>query len=379
MSTLRVGLSTTTIEPALTGGRLDGIGVYTEALKKGLPAAGCEVSAYAFPSMRNRASAKSFSFSTPLPRSYPVLSLCDLVTPKNVAVKLGVDLFHATDYRIVRTDAPIVATLHDAIPIKYPQWCEPRLRGVKNWVQKKAAAKATHVIALSNYAIAELVECFGIDERRITVVPCGVGPEWKRASNEAAVTQTLAGYGLQSGYFLFVGTFQPRKNVSRIIEAYLGLPREIRRSRQLVLVGRAGWLCDDVVNKISAAAEDGERVVWLSNVGSQEHLRHLYAGAGVFVFPSLYEGFGIPVTEAFASGVPVITSNTTSLPEVSQGAAAEINPLSVIEIGLAMQDLATDETLRQQCIKAGLARAAEFTWQRTVDETVAVYRSVLGC
>lgn len=378
MNVLKVGLSTTTIEPAITDGRLDGIGVYTDALLTGLPSAGCEVTGYAFPSLKNGALAKRFSLSKVLPSSYSALSLRDVITPKTVAITLPVDIYHATDYRIVRTTSPIVATLHDAIPIKYPEWCSPRLRRLKNWVQKKAAAKANHVIALSNYAVAELVECFGVDEKNITVVQCGVAPEWKQPSDPAAVDTTLHQYGLRPGYFLFVGTFQPRKNVDRILEAYLRLPDAIRQTRQLLLVGRVGWLCDELIGKIKAAIQRGEHVVWLSNVSSQVQLRHLYAGAGVFVFPSLYEGFGIPVTEAFSSGVPVITSNTTSLPEVSQGAALEINPMSVPEIGTAMQDLSTNEALRQQCIDAGRKRAAQFTWQRTVEETVAVYRSVLA-
>jgi alpha-1,3-rhamnosyl/mannosyltransferase len=119
-------------------------------------------------------------------------------------------------------------------------------------------------------------------------------------------------------------------------------------------------------------------VIWLDYVAGEDALRQLYAGAGVFVFPSLHEGFGIPVVEAFASGVPVVTSNTTSLPEVSQGAALEIDPYSIKELGDAMLRLARDEALRQRCIGAGRARAAQLTWSRTLDETAAVYRSVLG-
>jgi glycosyltransferase involved in cell wall biosynthesis len=96
------------------------------------------------------------------------------------------DVFHATDYRVVRMDCPVVATLHDALPIKHPEWCNPRLRGMKNWLQRKAAQKADHVIAVSHYAIDELVDCFGVDERRISVVPNGVDEEWLEAPAPAA-------------------------------------------------------------------------------------------------------------------------------------------------------------------------------------------------
>lgn len=381
MSVLRVGLSTTTIEPRLTDGRLDGIGVYTSALRRGLPQAGCEVHGFSFPPPLHASAAAGFTVGRPMPRSFESWSLRDLVCAGRAPVGAdgkGIDLYHATDYRIVRMDCPVVATLHDAIPIKYPEWTNPRLRSVKNWAQKRAARKADRVIALSTYAVDELVECFGVPEKFITVVPCGVAPEWHVAPDASAVRAALAEHRLRPGYFLFVGTLQPRKNVERILEAYLGLPAAVRRERQLVIVGRAGWRCDAAVRKLEAAMQDGDQVRWLSDLRGEERLRQIYAGAGVFVFPSLYEGFGIPVAEAFAAGVPVVTSNTTSLPEVSLGAALEVDPLSVMAIRAAMAELATDDALRAQCIAAGRRRAVELTWERTVDETVAVYRAALG-
>lgn len=377
MSPLRVGLSTTTVEPVLTHGRFDGIGVYTNALMHNLPEAGCAVDGYAFPPVRKPALARRF-FGCAMPGSYPILSMQDMFVPGAMRRRMPVDVFHATDYLIVHMNCPVVATLHDAITQKHPEWCSPRLRGLKNWLQRKAARKADHVIALSKFTVPELVKYFGADERRITVVPCGVGDEWHETPARSDVDETLRTYGLERGYFLFVGTLQPRKNVERIIDAYLGLPEALRRERQLVIVGRPGWRCEELIKKIRATTERGEKLVWLNNLSDQNRLRHIYAGAGVFVFPSLYEGFGIPVAEAFASGVPVVTSNTTSLPEVSQGAALEVDPLSVSEIGAAMLDLVRNETLRERCIAAGRQRVSELTWSRTAAETAVVYRSVLS-
>lgn len=376
MSRLRVGLGTTMIEPGLTGGRLDGIGVYTDAMLRYLPGADCVVQPYSWPHLRG--SADAISVGQPLPQSFEAASLRDLLTPGAHRVHMPADIFHATDYRIVRMDCPLVATLHDALPISHPEWCSPRMRGLKNWLQRKAARKADHVIALSHFAIDELVACFGIDPQRVSVVPCGVDQAWLAAPDPAAVAATLAANGLRAGYFLFVGTLQPRKNVERLLAAYLQLPAALRAERQLVIVGAAGWRCEQLVRQLAAAAQDGENVLWFNALTDAAALRHVYAGAGVFAFPSLYEGFGIPVAEAFGAGVPVLTSNSSSLPEVSQGAALEVDPTSVGEIGAAMLALARDDALRARCIGAGRLRAEQLSWHDCARLTAAVYHAVLS-
>jgi len=381
---VRVGLSTTTAETTLTGGRLDGLGVYSRALLEHLPHAGAEVQPLSF---APGADASRVHVGRALPRSFRGATLADLVLPSSVRMHVRglagegaapLDLFHATDYRIVRMDCPVVATLHDAVPIAHPEWCTPRLRGLKNWLQIKAARKAQHVITGSHYSIRELVEHFGVDERKISVVHHGVRPEWFEAPPAEARDATLALHGLRAGYFLFVGTLQPRKNVGRLLEAYLALPPVLRAARQLVIVGAPGWLSDELVAQIKAAGQRGENVVWLSRLTDDAQLHHIYAGAGAFIFPSLHEGFGLPLVEAFASGVPVATSNATSLPEVAQGAALEFDPLSVPEITAAMTALARDDALRQRCIAAGRRRALELTWDAAARRTVEVYRDVLS-
>jgi alpha-1,3-rhamnosyl/mannosyltransferase len=370
---LRIGLSTTTVEPALTGGRLDGIGVYSRALLRYLPAQGCAIQPMSF-----APAGTPLEVGQRMPLSFPVATLRDLVTPGAVRVHMpSVDLFHATDYRIVRMDCMVVATLHDALTITHPEWCSPRLRQLKNWLQAKAARKANHVIAHTEFAIPELVSCFGVDERHISVVPAGVDAEWLDAPEPQALAATLAQYGLQPGYFLTVGTLQPRKNMARVLEAYLALPPVLRARRQLVIVGQPGWRSEALQAQIKAARQNGENVLWLDRLTSHAQLRHVYAGAGVFVFASLYEGFGIPVVEAFASGVPVIASNTTSLPEVTQGAALEVDPLSVAEIGAAMLELARNDALRARLVAAGRVRAAALTWADTARKTAAVYHKLL--
>jgi alpha-1,3-rhamnosyl/mannosyltransferase len=371
---LRIGIGTTMIEPAFTDGHLDGIGVYTQALLRHLPRAGCAMLPFSWPRLRGAA---PVTVGQALPHSFERASFLDLVTPDAHRVHMPVDVFHVTDYRVVRMDCPVIASLHDALPVKHPEWCNPSMRGLKNWLQRKAAQKADHVIALSHYAIDELVECFGIDERRISVVPCGVDDEWLDPPPAAAVAATLQANGLRPGYFLFVGTLQPRKNVERLLDAYLSLPAAVRAERQLVIVGNAGARAEDVLRRIAAAVQDGANVVWLNNLTDNTQLRHVYAGAGVFVFASLHEGFGIPVVEAFASGVPVVASNTTSLPEVTAGAALDVDPLDTGAIADAMLTLVRESAVRARCIVAGRARAAQLTWRATARQTAAVYRSLL--
>ncbi|MCC2956852.1 glycosyltransferase family 4 protein [Massilia sp. IC2-477] len=364
------------IEPGLTGGRLDGIGVYTRALLRHLPRTGCTVLPYSWPRMRS--SGEGISIGQPMPQSFEHASLVDLATPGAHRVHMPADLFHVTDYRIVRMDCPVVATLHDALPIKYPEWCNPRLRSVKNWLQRKATAKADHVIALSYFAIDELVECFGVNPNRVSVVYCGVDDEWLTPPDAEGVAATLAEYKLNPGYFLTVGTLQPRKNVERLLDAWLLLPKPLRDERALVVVGARGWRCEALVARLQAAQADSENVVWLDKLTDSQALRHLYAGAGVFAFPSLYEGFGIPVVEAFASRVPVVASNASSLPEVTQGAALEVNPLDTTLLAEALATLATNAAERARCIAAGRARAEQLTWHATARQTADVYRAVLS-
>jgi alpha-1,3-rhamnosyl/mannosyltransferase len=364
--TLRVGLSATTLEPSVFGGRLDGIGVYTKALMSEILALGYDVVPMSYVP-KDRA-----SVGRSLAPSYPVAIARSLFLPSTFRPRPSVDVFHATDYRIAAMACPVVATLHDAIPHVFPEYSNPRFRTLKNALMKRMARYSDLVIAISEFSVPELVEHYDVDPERIRVVPNGIDGIWCESLPPDQIDKVLMHHDLPRGYFLSVGTLQPRKNFERIIKAHRALPSDLRAEHPLVIVGKPGWGCDSLLAVLSQEEANGS-IRWLSGVRGLSELRALYQGAGIFVFPSLYEGFGLPVLEAFASGIPVITSNSTSLPEVSKGIGVEVDPMRTDDIANAMLELAMTPDQHHWRISAGLKRAREMSWRATAEKTVSVY------
>jgi glycosyltransferase involved in cell wall biosynthesis len=190
-------------------------------------------------------------------------------------------------------------------------------------------------------------------------------------SDPAALAEVRARYGIVGCYLLYVGTLQPRKNLDRVIEAFARLAgTPAFTDVKLVLAGKRGWLYDDLFAQVKRLGLTG-RVIFPGYV-ADEHLLALLSGAQAFVFPSLYEGFGIPVLEAGACGVPVITSNTSSLPEVAGDAALLVDPHDVDAIAEAMYRLVTDDALRAELARRGLENVKRFSWEKCGRETLAV-------
>jgi alpha-1,3-rhamnosyl/mannosyltransferase len=186
----------------------------------------------------------------------------------------------------------------------------------------------------------------------------------------------LEKYGLEPGFFLFIGTLQPRKNLPRILEAFQSLPDDVRKAHPLIVVGRDGWNNEELIPQLKALEQRGEGR-WLSYL-PQDEVMALMQSAGALVFASLYEGFGLPVIEAFAARCPVIASNTTSLPEVTGDAAWSVDPTDSASIAAAMQDVLTQADVRAQKIEKGLERAKHYSWQECARKTLAVYEKVLA-
>ena len=379
-SDLQVGLSIRTLCNPHFKGQVDGIGVYTQHLWKQLEAAaGLRVHPIVGFGTRFGALASTYPRGYAFPLNYGASGALSIAGkgsfPGTRFLAETIDVYHATDYWIPKlAGIPVVATLHDAIPLSRPEWARPRQRAAKNFFMRAAAQWADAVITVSEAMVPEVVEQFRIPPERITVIRNGVGAQWfQRIPIEMRRTM-LARYGLEPGFFLTVGTLQPRKNLARLLKAYRALPDRIRSDHRLVIVGRMGWGVDELLPEIRAAQAAGE-VHWLDYVPEAE-LRAIFQSALALVFPSLYEGFGLPVVEAFASGTPVITSSVSALPEVAGDAALQVEPRDGDAIRNAMLRLADDPVLCASLVAAGTLRARRYSWRTCAEQVEKVYRSL---
>lgn len=373
-SSLSVGISGTLIDASHVS--QDGIGHFTQQLIHQLDLHNIETTRYGFQPFYGKI---KFERSLSMDHSFALSALLGMITRgKCLKFNPRIDIFHSTDFKVIPMRCPVVATVWDAIPHAHPEWVANCLKArYSRQLVKQSLHFADHFITASHHAAQDIVKYYKIDEKDITVIPCGIDDHWYKDVNASEAKQTLEKYGLkEKGYFLCVGTLQPRKNHHRLIDAYLALPSSIRKERKLVIVGKYGWDSEGLVNRIQLLKQNGQ-VVWLHNVTSDEDLRMIYSGAGIFIFPSLYEGFGLPVVEAFASGIPVISSNATSLPEVSQGTAIEIRPKSTASMIEAMQFLATSDSEREKRVQLGLIRAEQYRWKNILPLFIDAYKTII--
>jgi len=283
-------------------------------------------------------------------------------------------VYHFPNFHLPRVSGPSVVTVHDMTHRLYPDY-HPRAR--VSWLNQmlpRAVRQSDHIICVSESTRTDLLREFDFADSKTSVIYPGVSDVFRRQSSQQTQA-TLSQFGLSHGsYFLVVSTMEPRKNIEALLDAYLALPGELRDAYPLVLAGVMGWMCEGIKARLEAL--QGSQVIYLGYV-SEQQLPVLYSGALCFVYPSFYEGFGLPLLEAQASGVPLITSNTSSLPEVAGPDAMLVNPRDIDELSGRLRKAAEDSEWRARCAASGLAYARQFSWQRCVGETLEVYRSLL--
>ena len=221
------------------------------------------------------------------------------------------------------------------------------------------------------------MELLHVPEQKIVIVPPGVDITTFQVSySKDALQQVRTKYQLSDNYILYMGTLEPRKNIERLVQAFAQLLQQNEFQKyKLVLAGKKGWRYDSIFEQIKTLGIE-DKIIFTGYVAEVDKAA-IYQMAKLFVFPSLYEGFGIPIVEAMAAGVPVITSNVSSMPEAAGDAALLIDPFSVEQIAIAMQKLLTDETLRQLCIARGYEHCKLFTWERSADILVQMYHEIM--
>jgi glycosyltransferase involved in cell wall biosynthesis len=377
---MRIGLSCNAIEPTFSQGKLDGIGNYTQELYQQLKASNDQVVPAIFPHLKNLKPTcelpNAFCFKAPyaLAAAAATCFNLDMASTHHLAKKI--DIFHSTDYHIpFLKNIPVVATIHDAVKIQHPAWNNSKWRRLKNRGLKKAVRWADHYITSAYAMIPELEKYFGITSKNITVIYPAIAEDWHQKIDPAAKQQVLAKYQLEKEFLLFASTFQPRKNISRILGAYQNLPVEIQQNYLLVLVGQRGWVDETVIEKIRSLTQQG-KIKWLDYISSYE-LRCLFQSAKMLLCPSLHEGFGLPILEAFASETPVITSNITAMPEIAGGAAWLVDPYCEEAIRDGILTLINSPAKSQELVLKGKERLKTFTWTQFRDNVLEVYKKLL--
>jgi len=372
---MRIGLSVTTLEPSISQGKIDGIGMYTKNLYETLLHQNETIIPYAFPNSKERITS-AFPNGRMLNYSYSLSTIGSLLLPVSIHKNLitEIDVFHATDHMIPRLkDIPLVATIHDAIMFQHPEWHSLRWGKIKKIIRKKTFRWPDRFITISHAMVPEIVEFGGIDPDKIDVIYHGIASEWFVKSSIEAQFAVRKKYNLPEKYVLFASTLQEKKNLPRLIEAYLQLSKNLQDEFPLIIVGRPGW-----GNTASVAAVNDlisqKKGAWLNYVPYAD-LQTIFQCATIYVHPSLHEGFGFTILEAFASGTPVITSNVAAMPEVAGGSALLIDPLSVGDIARGIQKMLLNETMRSEYRQKGHHRAKEFVWEKCAEETIKTYKA----
>jgi glycosyltransferase involved in cell wall biosynthesis len=293
----------------------------------------------------------------------------------HVAVRQGLDVLHCPTYicPIRTTSVPYVVTIHDTIAIDHPEWCKRTNALYFNLFMKAAAANASRIISVSKSTADDLRRNFRVPCSKVRVIYSGIDSIFKANGDSCRESEVRVRYSLPERYVLYVGNLEPKKNIRTLAWVQKKL-REKGLPHKLVIAGRRSWRTKVELGEIAKEVKAGNTV--LTGYVDRNDLPFVYRMADVFVFLSLYEGFGFSPLEAMACGTPVVSSRRGALHETTRDAALAVEPYGIQEITQAVVSMVTDSCLRERHIRMGLRQVNSFNWERTARETLRVYEEV---
>lgn len=309
---------------------------------------------------------------TRLPAGKPAVRILweQMVLP---ALAARLDVLHCpVNVLPLSAPCPAVLTIHDLTFLRYPERFRPERQRYLAALTRVSAKRARRIMTDSANTKADVTELFDVPPERIEVVYPGLDDAVFHPFPEDELTEFRRRKGLPETFILYVGTLEPRKNVASLVRAFALLSERGVSEVPLVIGGGRGWMYDEIFAEVERSGQS-DQVVFPGYIPPEE-LAQWYAAATVFVYPSLYEGFGLPALEAMACGTPVIVSNTSSLPEVVGDAGIQVDPLRTDELAEALVEVLQSKAKREQMAQAGLLQAASFTWNKAAQQLMQIYR-----
>jgi len=327
------------------------------------------------PALRAALPARVRAFELParLFRWFPARLIFEQLVLPFLAWRCRADVLHSLHYSLplLAGRARRVVTMHDMTAYLLPHMHTRAKGAYMRFFIRQAVRRADRLIFVSASALDDCRRWFQLPLDNAVVVHHGKSDAFRPDGSPEAVANVRARYGLPSRYLLYLGTLEPRKNIPLLLRAFADLAQRDPEA-WLVIAGKKGWYFDEIFHTVDAL-NLANRVIFTGYVDEADKPA-LLRGASLFVYPSVHEGFGVPVLEAMASGVPTIAGNRTSIPEIAGDGALLIDPASLPELTAALEHLYTDVAARSELAARGLAQAAKFSWRKTAEETAAVYR-----
>ena len=360
---------------------LTGVGRYTLELARRLPEALCESDELRFHHQQRWLDDPLRLLSEPIPSIYPsqrlplwVRNIRRRALRASWRQQCRSAIFHGPNYFLPHYADKGVVTIHDMSVLRHPEWHPTeRVRQHEKLLQS-SLERSQRLIAVSESTRDEIVALLGYPAENIDVTPLATGPAYRpREANDTEMLMRRIGLR-HAGFTLCVATLEPRKNIANLIHAYARLPAGLRLNYPLVLAGSRGWNSQEIYDLIEKYSKQG----WLRYLGyiSEAELPVLYSAARILAYPSWYEGFGLPVLEAMASGVPVVASDRTSLPELTHGHALHVPPGDTHALESAIGRALEDNSWRQEVIVNALNTAATYSWDNCIQSTLSTYRKL---